>query len=230
MSETGQAASSKDKQLDVRLMTPEQRAMAAMILADATPERTQDAAGHAIKEFEGTEGSAIFIAWLEGLPIAAYVLTPAQMSVEMPLIAVRPEMRRKGIGRIIAQDAVRRAGVKARVETRTYERPSYTGLVYPTRSYFPTWVEREDAPQVQAAAVTYRELFRRRPRIGRWTFSTNGVSINGMFGIPCVGFGPAEESVAHTVNDSVAIEQLVQCAAFYAAFPSVYCGMRRRTN
>ena len=128
------------------------------------------------------------------------------------------------------RDAVRRAGVKARVETRTYERPSYTGLVYPTRSYFPTWVELEDAPQVQAAAVTYRELFRRRPRIGRWTFSTNGVSINGMFGIPCVGFGPAEESVAHTVNDSVAIEQLVQCAAFYAAFPSVYCGMRRRTN
>ncbi len=129
MSETGQAASSKDKQLDVRLMTPEQRAMAAMILADATPERTQDAAGHAIEEFEGTEGSAIFIAWLEGLPIAAYVLTPAQMSVEMPLIAVRPEMRRKGIGRIIAQDAVRRAGHRpVVVETPESTMPFFTSI------------------------------------------------------------------------------------------------------
>ena len=57
MSETGQAASSKDKQLDVRLMTPEQRAMAAMILADATPERTQDAAGHAGQNRADADGS-----------------------------------------------------------------------------------------------------------------------------------------------------------------------------
>jgi len=45
-----------------------------------------------------------------------------------------------------------------------------------------------------------------------------------MFGIPCVGFGPAPESVAHTVNDSVPIRHLVDCAAFYAAFGQVYCG------
>jgi acetylornithine deacetylase/succinyl-diaminopimelate desuccinylase-like protein len=47
-----------------------------------------------------------------------------------------------------------------------------------------------------------------------------------MFGIPSVGFGPAPESVAHTVNDSVPIEHLVKCAAFYAAFPSIYCRAR----
>jgi acetylornithine deacetylase/succinyl-diaminopimelate desuccinylase-like protein len=45
-----------------------------------------------------------------------------------------------------------------------------------------------------------------------------------MFGIPCVGFGPAEESVAHTVEDRVPIEHLTRCAAFYAAFPGTYCG------
>jgi acetylornithine deacetylase/succinyl-diaminopimelate desuccinylase-like protein len=59
--------------------------------------------------------------------------------------------------------------------------------------------------------------------VGHWTFSTNGVSIAGMFGIPCVGFGPARESVAHTVHDSVPIAHLVKCAAFYAAFPPTYC-------
>ncbi len=118
--------------------------------------------------------------------------------------------------------AVRRAGVSARVELARYERPTWTGLVYPTESYFPTWCAAEDDPQVEAAADTYRQLFRRKAKVGRWTFSTNGVSIAGMFGIPCVGFGPAPESVAHTVNDSVPVDHLVKSAAFYATFPGNY--------
>lgn len=124
------------------------------------------------------------------------------------------------------RDAVKRAGVTAAVKVCRYERPTHTGLKYPTDSYFPTWCERENAPQVQAAASTYQALFRRKPPISRWTFSTNGVSIAGMFGIPCVGFGPAPEDVAHTVNDSVPIEHLVKCAAFYAAFPDQYVRQR----
>ena len=63
------------------------------------------------------------------------------------------------------------------------------------------------------------------PTLHRWTFSTNGVSIAGMFGIPCVGFGPAPENVAHTVNDSVPIQHLVDCAAFYAAYGQAYCDL-----
>ena len=63
------------------------------------------------------------------------------------------------------------------------------------------------------------------PTVHRWTFSTNGVAIAGMHGIPCVGFGPAPESVAHTVNDSVPIQHLVRCAAFYAGFGQAYCDL-----
>jgi len=121
------------------------------------------------------------------------------------------------------RDAVRRAGVTARVEVPTYNRASYTGLVYPTEKYFPTWVMEENSRPVRAAVEVYSSLFRKTPKVGRWTFSTNAVSINGMFGIPCVGFGPAPESVAHTVNDSVPIDHLVKSAAFYAAFSQAYC-------
>jgi GNAT superfamily N-acetyltransferase len=118
-----------DQQLDVRVMTDDQRALAAMILADATAEGTQDAASRALDALAGTDGSAVFIAWLSGLPIAAYALTPAKMSVEMPLIAVRPEMRRKGIGTIIAQDAVRRAGHRPVVtETPEAVMPFFTAV------------------------------------------------------------------------------------------------------
>ncbi|HRX86548.1 MAG TPA: YgeY family selenium metabolism-linked hydrolase [Phycisphaerae bacterium] len=118
---------------------------------------------------------------------------------------------------------IKRAGVDATVKVLRYARPSHTGLTYETEKYFPTWCFDEDARQVQAAVRTYNALFQKPPTVGRWTFSTNGVSIAGMYGIPCVGFGPAPEDVAHTVNDSVPIEHLTKCAAFYAAFPGMYC-------
>jgi len=124
--------------------------------------------------------------------------------------------------------ACKRAGVKARVEVPIYQRASYTGLVYPTEKYFPTWSVPEDSLPVRSAAAVYKGLFGKAPKVHRWTFSTNAVSINGMFGIPCVGFGPAPESVAHTVNDSVPIRHLVDCAAFYAAFPYEYCALASR--
>ncbi|MFO0837757.1 MAG: YgeY family selenium metabolism-linked hydrolase [Phycisphaerae bacterium] len=121
--------------------------------------------------------------------------------------------------------AVKRAGVTAEVDVKQYAKPTWTGLSYETENYFPTWCYEESAPQVAAAVATYKSLFKKKPTVSRWTFSTNGVSIAGMFGIPAVGFGPAPESVAHTVDDSVPIEHLVKCAAFYAAFPGTYCGV-----
>jgi putative selenium metabolism hydrolase len=121
------------------------------------------------------------------------------------------------------KDAIKRAGVDAKVEVLRYARPSYTGLTYETEKYFPMWCEAEDSLPVRSAVETYHEVLGKQPTVHRWTFSTNGVSIAGMFGIPCVGFGPAAENVAHTVNDSVPIEHLVNCAAFYAAFGPAYC-------
>ncbi len=111
---------------------------------------------------------------------------------------------------------------KAEVTMYSYDRPAYTGLVYPTPCDFPSWVVPEDAPAVQSTASAYRSLFGKEPRIDKWTFSTNGVSICGMFGIPCVGFGPGAEKEAHAPNEKTWKEDLVRCAALYAALPLVY--------
>ncbi len=121
---------------------------------------------------------------------------------------------------------INKTGVKARVFVDQYARPSYTGLVYETEKYFPTWCASADSKQVQAAACTYRKIFRRSPKIGSWTFSTNAVAIAGMHDIPCVGFGPACEDVAHTVRDNVPINHLVQSATFYSMYGNDYCDMQ----
>lgn len=126
------------------------------------------------------------------------------------------------------KDAVRRAGVEAEVTVPKYDTPSYKGLVYPTEKYFPTWILEEDHIAIQAGIDTYESLYDEKvEKAGRWVFSTNGVSVAGMFGIPCVGFGPGKEKHAHTVDDQVAVEELVKTAAFYAAFPVIYMKHKR---
>lgn len=157
---------------------------------------------------------------------------PGQAYIHLDRRLTLGETKRLAVAEV--REAVRRAGVKARVEVLRYAEPSYTGLVYETEKYFPTWCEPEDALQVQAAIKAHRAVLGTAPTVHRWTFSTNGVAIAGMHGIPCVGFGPAPESVAHTVNDSVPIKHLVKCAAFYAGFGQAYCdlaaGRENKTN
>ena len=109
----------------------------------------------------------------------------------------------------------------AEVSMYKYERPSYTGLVYPTDCYFPTWVLPEDHITTKAMAKAFKSLYG-APKVDKWTFSTNGVSIMGRYGVPCIGLGPGKEAQAHAPNEKTWKEDLVRCAAVYAALPSEY--------
>lgn len=111
---------------------------------------------------------------------------------------------------------------RAHVEMYTYERPSYTGLVYPTDSYFPTWVLPSDHHVCQSAVSAYEGLFNKKPVVDKWTFSTNGVSIMGRHHIPCIGFGPGHEEEAHAPNEKTFKDELIQACAMYAAIPGMY--------
>jgi putative selenium metabolism hydrolase len=122
-------------------------------------------------------------------------------------------------------DAIRRAGADATLEVLKYRTPSYTGLVYETEKYYPTWTLEQDHTLCRAGQEVCRQLLGTEPQTGKWTFSTNGVATMGLLGIPTIGFGPAHEMYAHTVEDQVPVEHLVKAAAFYAAFPQIYCRM-----
>ena len=110
----------------------------------------------------------------------------------------------------------------AEVTMYTYERPAYTGLIYPTECYFPTWLIENEHPVCHTLVDAYKGLFKAEPQVDKWTFSTNGVSIMGRFGIPCIGFGPGHEDQAHAPNERTWKKELVNCAAMYAAIPLIY--------
>jgi acetylornithine deacetylase/succinyl-diaminopimelate desuccinylase-like protein len=83
--------------------------------------------------------------------------------------------------------------------------------------YYPTWVLAESDPLTKAAVSTYKALWNREPVVDKWTFSTNGVAIAGMKGIPCLGLGPGNEVYAHAANEACPVEHLSGAVAFYAA-------------
>jgi putative selenium metabolism hydrolase len=109
---------------------------------------------------------------------------------------------------------------KGDVEVLTYSEPSHTGLVRTTEKYYPTWILDEDDPLVKAGVEAGARALGREPRIGRWTFSTNGVASAGRLGIPTIGFGPSEEKWAHSVLDQCPVDHLVKSIAYYAALPA----------
>ena len=120
------------------------------------------------------------------------------------------------------KDAIERAGVEAEVEVLNYDTPSYTGFQYPTKKYYPTWVLPEDHNLCQKSVANYKALFDQEPKVDKWHFSTNGIATMGMMGVPTIGFGPAHEVYAHSVDDQVPVDHLVKAAAFYATFGKTY--------
>jgi putative selenium metabolism hydrolase len=107
------------------------------------------------------------------------------------------------------------------VEELFYDEPSYTGFVFPVSKYFPPWAYRDSHPLVQAGQTTRRLIGLPEAPTGKWNFSTNGTYWAGKARIPAIGFGPGDEVTAHTVYDSVSLDDLVKATEFYAILPSV---------
>lgn len=130
------------------------------------------------------------------------------------------ETRETVLDELQEMDSIRNA--EAVVGVIMYDVPSYTGLVYPSESYFPSWITPEEHPCVQAAVNSFKALFGKDPLVDKWVFSTNGVAISGLHGIPCVDYGPGNVTEAHKTNESVKIEDLVRSAMMYVMIPQAY--------
>lgn len=109
-------------------------------------------------------------------------------------------------------------GSDAEASVLFYEGKAFTGLNYGMEKYYPTWKIEESSEIVQKGIEAYTLLYNTPPRVDKWTFSTNGVTINGIHKIPTIGFGPGNEVMAHAPNEKVPVNDLVVASAFYSMF------------
>jgi len=112
-------------------------------------------------------------------------------------------------------------GEDVKIVVPDYDRKSYKGMIYKQEKYFPTWKISEDHPLLKAGIKTHEKLFGTSGRVGKWTFSTNAVSICGRHNIPTIGYGPGNEIYAHAPNEKTPIDHLEKASAFYALLPYI---------
>lgn len=107
------------------------------------------------------------------------------------------------------------------VEELFYDTPSYTGFKFPVAKYYPAWVLEDGHPLVQAGQRAVEGLWGQKRPLGSWDFSTNGTYWAGKAGIPSIGLGPGDEKTAHMRHENVPLDEVVACAAWYAALPKM---------
>jgi putative selenium metabolism hydrolase len=167
--------------------------------------------GLATDDFLG-KGSVTLTEFVSGSPSLCAVADYARIHLDRRL--TWGETRGSAVAEV--EEIVK--GENAVVVVPNYEETAYTGRRYGMEKYYPTWKWPEDHAAVQGGARAYQALFGEPPRIGKWTFSTNAVTISGMYGIPAIGFGPGQEAMAHAPDEKTPIEDLVKATAFYALY------------
>lgn len=95
---------------EIRPWPASRDAEAAAILAPATGAGTADAAQDTINEIRAGGDDRVFGGLIDGKLVGAYGITRDGMANMIAIVAVAPEHRRRGIGRSLLQDALRRSG------------------------------------------------------------------------------------------------------------------------
>ena len=169
----------------------------------------------AYDEFLG-KGSVTISEFISGSPSQCAVADFAKIHLDRRLTwGENKELAVKQVEKIVKD-------MNAKVEVLNYNEKAFTGKQYGMEKYYPTWKLEENHYVIEAGKKAYKELFNTDAIVDKWTFSTNGVTINGIYGIPVIGFGPGNEVLAHAPDEKVLIEHLVKASAFYAMFVMTY--------
>lgn len=114
-------------------------------------------------------------------------------------------------------------GLPLNVQLAQGEHVTYTGNTLRAEKFFPAWIYGEDDPFVQGALAGLHSSGL-TPSTRAYRFCTNGAYSAGIAGIPTIGFGPAEESDAHVINERLKIDDLVGVAKGYMGIISSVLG------
>ncbi len=93
----------------------------------------------------------------------------------------------------------------------------YTEKKLIAHKYYPAWAMDHSDPLIQKIKTILEAVMKSEVKIQKWDFSTDGVYTAGKAKIPTIGYGPGDETQAHSPDEHLFIEQLVTATKGYAA-------------
>jgi len=106
---------------------------------------------------------------------------------------------------------------------REVEEVSYTGMKTLARKVLHTWLTPADHPRVVQVRSALSEIGQ-EPAFSYWDFGTDGSHTAAVLGIPTIGYGPGDESLAHTPREKIGLDSLVQSVVGNAAIALAAAG------
>ncbi|MBB2919897.1 putative selenium metabolism hydrolase [Cupriavidus alkaliphilus] len=172
------------------------------------------AAARALTALEGLQlpvdpvlGAALLVPTdIVSSPYPSISMIPTSTTIRFDRRTLDGETREDILGQI--DTCLRAAGLQAyELAVSDDEVRTFTGeSARPTR-WLPAWQQPAGTPLVQAAVRAIAQTGR-PPQVGSWAFCTNGSESAGRRRIPTIGLGPGCEEDAHTIDESIALEQL----------------------
>ncbi len=102
------------------------------------------------------------------------------------------------------------------VQLASYHLSTYTGVEEDWPALFPSFELPPDAPLVQQARQVLSRALDEPVPVDVWRFATDGGHTMAA-GIPTIGFGPGDPTLAHTNRERIAIDALLRGLTGYAA-------------
>lgn len=106
--------------------------------------------------------------------------------------------------------------IKAKVSFATGEELCYTGNKIQGERFFPGWLFDQEEDFVKDVMDSLHKMGF-DPEITQYNFCTNGSHYAGEAGIKTIGMGPSIESLAHTIDEYIEIDQLTKVTECYYA-------------
>ncbi len=106
--------------------------------------------------------------------------------------------------------------LRAKVSFVSSSEVCYTGKPIESERFFPGWLYDESDDFVQQVYAGLKKIGM-NPSITNYDFCTNGSHYAGEAGIKTLGLGPSKETLAHTIDEYIEIDQLAKAAECYYA-------------
>lgn len=132
------------------------------------------------------------------------------------LVGETPESILEPIQKAIDELKAEDSEFKATVSLAKDSAPCHTGETISAERFFPAWRYDENEDFIQVTLGGLREIGL-EPQIDHYAFCTNGSHYAGEAGIKTFGFGPSLETLAHTDDEYIELDQLHKAVAGYMA-------------